>query len=574
MAGNLNCEITREIQKLKIEEEKIRTSILEWTKFLDKELALVTQKYEALPEEERIQMYKIYFNLVINSNELDNFLQIYPYMANILDKYDLTSVEYNSKLTEIEDRIKSFNERESIAKDIASKKKVVVSCENFTNQICYVNKKIVCFNEKYDEVERVVKLFCSQSGAFTFDIESNKNHPNYKDMLLNNRYFTNKEEIFDSLFWEYVDKNNGFSICPSCGQTPNISRYGSDPINPGSDDGVLVKGLYGFHSREKCFVPISSVDCCEHLWDFKTKKRYISLSKIEEMFSTITYRGQWDVCHDQQVTYPERGVYCEINTFDPYYQKRYLISKFLKDENIKSDSIILIHKKELEENIKSYNERLNILIEDDKSYSRKIYEENLKAKEQGDIDFYNIYGSRRNGSSSNIDYKKYFWENIYKVGGFSTCPTCNKRPNVINCYTRYDTSDSKYYNMYIMNTSPEYHHGGDGVYQGIYAIVCCEHLFDFKTNIRYIRYDKIGYTKKLKVNYFYNSTFKNNSWTDKDNSWTDKSTEYVEFNCDDPYDQKAKHEKDIIDTQNEINEFEEKLDQAKQKLDGLKSKSF
>jgi hypothetical protein len=121
----------------------------------------------------------------------------------------------------------------------------------------------------------------------------------------------NRTEL-EAAFWDYVVKNGGFSTCPSCGKKPFVNRrnsYSSYNSEGGSFTAVCyTEGLWNNYVRQDMgavMTVVETINCCEHLWDLKTKKRHISLSAVVNPAATATsvgFRVQEKFCH-----WSERG---------------------------------------------------------------------------------------------------------------------------------------------------------------------------------------------------------------------------------------------------------------------------
>lgn len=101
---------------------------------------------------------------------------------------------------------------------------------------------------------------------------------------LTNFYHWNKWDLEDleDRFWEYIDNNGGFAGCPTCNLTPKINRLATRYKYTPS---VGVEGLFTFYNNGYLkFLPIKTLNCCEWLYEFDTKKVYILASKLKYTF--------------------------------------------------------------------------------------------------------------------------------------------------------------------------------------------------------------------------------------------------------------------------------------------------
>jgi hypothetical protein len=89
---------------------------------------------------------------------------------------------------------------------------------------------------------------------------------------------------FEKIFWENLEQYGGFSKCPTCKKEPYVLR-----IYQGTEDyrlfgsliGVTMSlGLNKMNKERPRYTSglIKSIQCCEHLFDFQQKKRYIKLA--------------------------------------------------------------------------------------------------------------------------------------------------------------------------------------------------------------------------------------------------------------------------------------------------------
>ena len=130
----------------------------------------------------------------------------------------------------------------------------------------------------------------------------------------------------------------------------------------------------------------------------------------------------------------------------------------------------------------------------------------------------------------NDSYLPHFWKYIEDIGGFSKCPTCNNIPAVIRSYNR-----KRNYRI----SNPLNREGGDEKYfhGPIHSIRCCEHLYFFISKKRYILKNKYKGSNPSKNFVTYEPDIK---------PFLKSEIElvYVEYNPEDPYDEKAKVEQE------------------------------
>ncbi len=86
-------------------------------------------------------------------------------------------------------------------------------------------------------------------------------------------------------FWKWLDEHGGFSKCPTCGKPPKVVRKNEFTIRlSGQRDVNFQEGLWNaingngdlFHSDCQLY----NINCCEHLYDFKERKRYVLASYV------------------------------------------------------------------------------------------------------------------------------------------------------------------------------------------------------------------------------------------------------------------------------------------------------
>lgn len=84
------------------------------------------------------------------------------------------------------------------------------------------------------------------------------------------------EKTNESDFWNYIEEKGGFSRCPTCDSRPKIirkfekeTRYLNESSLPWID--------INFNED---FGEIYNLHCCEHLYDFQDKKRYIRFQNL------------------------------------------------------------------------------------------------------------------------------------------------------------------------------------------------------------------------------------------------------------------------------------------------------
>jgi hypothetical protein len=169
----------------------------------------------------------------------------------------------------------------------------------------------------------------------------------------------------EHLFWEKLETYGGFSKCPTCNSKPSIVSFiGKRHTN---FRGCAV--VNGMKSHPHYFSPfgdsIRTIQCCEHLFDFHQKKRYIKLSKtpfkdntfIEKekyvTFNLIKDNAIYKICYtkvmsDRELQYEMTDnpkefdkKYCNWEEYIPYINTDLVEIPKHEDENVKAKSIAI-----------------------------------------------------------------------------------------------------------------------------------------------------------------------------------------------------------------------------------------
>ena len=157
------------------------------------------------------------------------------------------------------------------------------------------------------------------------------------------------------------------------------------------------------------------------------------------------------------------------------------------------------------------------------------------------------------------EFEKLFWNRVISRGCFDKCPSCKNNPKVIKRVDYEDTGIK--YTVFIEGFYTTYSYRPSQYAQQINRpgeikyISCCEHLFNLDDNKRYIQADKVGIKRhivKLTVS-------------------TKKEQDYILYDPEDPYKIKAKREKDIAETTQEIETLRAKLVDAIERLNLLRT---
>jgi hypothetical protein len=352
--SHIQAQILAQVQKIKDEqkqreerEEEARKQKLEREEEARKqayiqqqaEIIINSEKYESLSEAEKLNLLTCYYNNCIkikHSKRFENFFRYYPFMHNIMDKYDihLKSREYQDYKEEIEEqaRLKAIqieNERKAKEAEEAQYKQYL---------------------ERIEQLNKSLQLFSSGKGAYpSYSYPFQISH----EYSYLNHFMSTKDPEFVEKFWNYIDRNGGFSKCPTCGNTPKVMRFGKCPIRQvgnmvtcSGDSVRCVENLFFKDSYDS--PPIENIYCCEHLYDFSNKKRYILSSKCliekpKKEFHVNTHQFYGNVYKPTE--------YVEYNPLDPYGEE----AKKIQDRLASLKEL-----EELEERMKVLKQSLNL----------------------------------------------------------------------------------------------------------------------------------------------------------------------------------------------------------------------
>jgi hypothetical protein len=172
--------------------------------------------------------------------------------------------------------------------------------------------------------------------------------------------------------------------------------------------------------------------------------------------------------------------------------------------------------------------------------------------------------------SQDSKFETLFWNHIKSIDCFDKCPSCSNKPNVIK-RCEYQKMDGKHtvvvqglftiINKHCNNEAMSY----SREFGTIKYITCCEHLFNLDDNKRYIQADKVKVIASPIVKLAISGRTDSGKLTEKD---------YVLYDPEDPYKIKAKREKDIADTTQEIETLRASLQDAIERLNMLRSDSL
>ena len=118
----------------------------------------------------------------------------------------------------------------------------------------------------------------------------------------------NLKDLFESLFWDKLESYGGFSKCPTCGSIPTIIRYKNKQYLPLRNNIISIACNRIMTSDDI----IKNIQCCEHLYDFQNRKRYIKIDKTpfknNKFIDTIKYVSLTEI--DKELT-----IYTSGNSF-------------------------------------------------------------------------------------------------------------------------------------------------------------------------------------------------------------------------------------------------------------------
>lgn len=320
-------EILARVQKIKDEQNRKEDEANELKKqaYIQQQADIIinSEKYEALNDEEKKQLImdycfsfipkKFYPSFIFKKiGEIlkykkftycysqDQFNYKYPFMKNLLDKY-----EFQKKAEEFLDNlIKEDDERKAEELRIENERKAKETEED----------KMKAIQVRIDQLNKSLELFVKNGTSYVL-------HGYDQQYSYLNYCMSKKDPEFVEKFWNYIDSNNGFSKCPNCKKTPKVMRFGkciirqvgnmvtcSDPYRT-----VCTENLFWIDQYES--PSIENISCCDHLYDFIYKKRYILASKSLIETSKKEF-------HINTYYFPHQGYkttsYVEYDPLDPY----------------------------------------------------------------------------------------------------------------------------------------------------------------------------------------------------------------------------------------------------------------
>ena len=178
----------------------------------------------------------------------------------------------------------------------------------------------------------------------------------YEENGSSNLYEMNRNKgnkiYYMSLVWDYVKDNGGFLNCPTCNKVPEFVGYFDTGYRPKFEEYRSTYDLFelynvtGWEGRitGKKSIKVERLECCEHMFDIKSKKRYIKPSSVKYFLGEpIKFQKSSRIWAPAEF-YSQTEKYIEYNPEDPNGEKAFK-NKTYKDLKTKYES----SKKELDE---------------------------------------------------------------------------------------------------------------------------------------------------------------------------------------------------------------------------------
>jgi hypothetical protein len=83
-------------------------------------------------------------------------------------------------------------------------------------------------------------------------------------------------------FWECMEAQGGFKLCPTCGAKPKVNRIYTATVSCNPTTGYI-EGLFTTYDHPQhgaVGYTLESISCCQHLFDVPTKQRFISVASM------------------------------------------------------------------------------------------------------------------------------------------------------------------------------------------------------------------------------------------------------------------------------------------------------
>ncbi len=141
------------------------------------------------------------------------------------------------------------------------------------------------------------------------------------------------KESIEPEFWKWVDSHDGFSVCPTCKNTPKVIRkaYSEQSKAYFYTEGLWKSWEAGPHGSQ--YGELISIHCCEHLYEYKTQKRYVlsSAMKLKRGTPTTNFIVK-HICGTEKDLRMHEIEYSDYNPEDPLGELAYA-------EQIKADKL-------------------------------------------------------------------------------------------------------------------------------------------------------------------------------------------------------------------------------------------
>jgi hypothetical protein len=142
------------------------------------------------------------------------------------------------------------------------------------------------------------------------------------------------KESIEPEFWKWVDSHDGFSVCPTCKNTPKVIRkaYSEQSRAYFYTEGLWKSWEAGPHGSQ--YGELISIHCCEHLYEYKTQKRYVlsSAMKLKRGTPTTNFIVKERACGIEKDLRMHEIEYSDYNPDDPLGELAYA-------EKVKADKL-------------------------------------------------------------------------------------------------------------------------------------------------------------------------------------------------------------------------------------------
>ncbi len=107
----------------------------------------------------------------------------------------------------------------------------------------------------------------------------------------------------EPLFWEEMEAQGGFKLCPTCGAKPKVNRTYSACVWGNNTTGYI-EGLFAKYNHPQqgaVGYTLESISCCEHLFDVRTKQRFISVTSMSHPPPAAKQVEWWSGCKVEHI---------------------------------------------------------------------------------------------------------------------------------------------------------------------------------------------------------------------------------------------------------------------------------